>query len=140
MIDVSVSVDDQIELPSAVGEDAEVALDLVAQRIDHYCLAGALRHAEIGFAFAVIEFLEEHIANYSGVAAVAITAVRTGNEKRATSVLRTASSIMRGMSKRDSAASTASMRARVSGCAGTNRVQQSWSGRIEVSKVPRRRA
>ena len=61
MVDVSVSVDNQIELPSAIGEDAEVALDLVAERIDHDCLAGALRHTQVGFAFGVIEFLKKHI-------------------------------------------------------------------------------
>src|SRR4029077_8604260 len=84
MVDVSVRIDDQIELQSAVGEDGEVTLDLIAERIDPSFSAVALRHAEIGFAFAVIEFLEEHVTNYSGVAAVAISAVRGGNEKRAT--------------------------------------------------------
>src|ERR1700688_58363 len=103
----------------------------------------------------MIEFLEKHIApprelyrrcrlrdQYcdSGVLAVATSLVRGGNEKRATSVLRTASSIIRAISKRASAASTSSIRARVSGCAGTNRVQQSWSGIIYVSNVRSLRA
>jgi hypothetical protein len=61
MVNMSMRVDNQIELPTAIGEDAEVALDLVAEGIDHDCLAGALRHTEVGFAFGVIEFLKKHI-------------------------------------------------------------------------------
>src|SRR5712692_2934541 len=61
MVDVGVSVDYQIELPSSIGEDAEVALDLLAERIDHNRLTGVLRQTEVGFALGMIEFLEEHV-------------------------------------------------------------------------------
>ena len=49
------------------------------------------------------------------------------------STLAASASASASTSRRDSAAFTASRRARVSGCAGTNSEQQSSNGRIEVS-------
>ena len=60
MIGVSMRVDDQIQAPSVIGEDREVALDLVAQRIDDDGLATGFRDRDVGFALAVIEFAKDH--------------------------------------------------------------------------------
>src|SRR5208282_2612275 len=60
MIGVSVRVDDRIQTPSVIREDREVALDLVAQRIDEGGLAGCFRNRKVGFALATIEFAKDH--------------------------------------------------------------------------------
>src|SRR5579862_1698753 len=60
MIGVSVSVDDRIQTTSVIGEDREVALNLVAQGIDDRGLAGCFRDREIGFALGTIEFAKDH--------------------------------------------------------------------------------
>ena len=49
MIGVSVGVDDQIQTPSVIREDREVALDLVAQRIDDGSLAGCFTRSQDRF-------------------------------------------------------------------------------------------
>ena len=54
MIGVSMRVDDQIQTPSVIGENREIALDLLTQRIDDGGLAGCRRDRKVGFAFTPI--------------------------------------------------------------------------------------
>src|ERR1700676_4448171 len=61
MIGVSVSVDDQIQTPSVIREDREVALDLVAHRIDDGGLARCFCDRKVGFALAAIQFAKDHL-------------------------------------------------------------------------------
>ena len=60
MIGMSVRVDDRIQTPAIIGEDRQVALDLVAQGVDNDGLAGSLTDHKIGFALAPIEFAKDH--------------------------------------------------------------------------------
>jgi len=54
MIGVGVRVDDELELAAVIGQQREIAVDLLSQRIDQGCLMRRFARQQIRLALAAV--------------------------------------------------------------------------------------